>query len=377
MQPPENDRFTAADLTEVLRAAAPEVRHLGLRDGDGSAHSGEPRAVRSRVRDALGAPLDFPPVVDATVPGDRIALAADPNVPGLSSVLQACVEILGRRTGQPPDVVLWREATSRQIAALKQTLGDTAEVHRHAPDDRSQLSYLAADAAANPIYLHRILVDADFVLPIIASRRMDRSAGQDPTGLFPHFADSDSRRRFLESASGSAAAEDPLEVDWLLGIQVMVSVCADAEGMPGAVRAGTPARIQAETAGEGSTGGEPAAMVVASLDGDATQQTWANATRAISAARRHVTAGGTIVLWSAIADPPPDDWAATIDDVLAEHRVLAHSRIDRDTIEGLSLGFVEGRDELRRLGAGYPHIGLLRAAQFAGTTLQPESVADG
>jgi hypothetical protein len=144
----------------------------------------------------------------------------------------------------------------------------------------------------------------------------------------------------------------------------------------------------------------PAApLVIASLDGDGQQQSWCNAARAIAAASRYAQPGATIVLWSAIEEPPtsrllnltdleptpvdenlPEDddfpvWdgstesARTLARVASEHRLLIHSRLDEETIESMGLASIESPKELARLSGSFESCGVLRAAQFAGTTI--------
>jgi hypothetical protein len=144
----------------------------------------------------------------------------------------------------------------------------------------------------------------------------------------------------------------------------------------------------------------PAApLLIASLDGNAQQQSWCNAARATAAASRYVQAGGTIVLWSAIDDPPSgrlldladgknaaheeigpaeDDFPAwdesmesaqTMARIATEHRLLIHSRLDEETIESMGLASVQSPRELSRLSRSFESCGVLRAAQFAGTTI--------
>lgn len=410
MKPQQATSVSSAGLVEMLADAT--AGRLWEFPGPGARRPD----TASRVAEALRDPAGFPPVTEATVPGDRIALAVDPNVPELASVLRGCVATLWK-PGEPPiEIVCWEEATGEAIDGLATSLRDldtsakdSVRVHRHRAADRGSLSYLAADASANPIYLSRVLVDADFVLPVVAHRSLDRTHQQDPTGLFPNFSDSSSRRRFLglDTADRSAPGPlqpgplqpGPLEVDWLLGVLVMLAVRPDADGNAGDVWAGTPQAINdappfAETSSPEPPG--PAPLVVACLDGDEHQQTWGNVTRALAAARRFVSPGGTIVLWTGLAGPPPqglagdeesihesDDssplppWdeaaelAPTLQAITAEHRVLLHSRLDPDLVESMSLGVIDRLDELRRVSAGHESVGLLRAAQFAGTTLHP------
>ncbi|NND96701.1 MAG: hypothetical protein HKN47_05160, partial [Pirellulaceae bacterium] len=138
-------------------------------------------------------------------------------------------------------------------------------------------------------------------------------------------------------------------------------------------------------------------LVVISLDGDSQQQTWCNASRAIASAAKHLEPGGVIVLWSEIDAAPKagqlgsgggdnlskdreqsgdgfpiwDDGIAsaeTIGRVGTDHRLLVHCQVDRDSIESLGLGFVGSAEELERLSEAFESCGVIRAAQFAGTT---------
>ncbi len=420
MKSPDPQRVCSAELPEVLSASVsgevweffPARREAKPAGGDAAAGA----------MAALRAPIDSPAAADATIPGDRIALAVDPNVPELAGVVRGCVDTLWE-PGEPRlQLVLWEEASQGVLEELSRTCGDRVEVLRHRCDDRPSLSYLAADAEANPVYLNRALVDADFVLPVVAHRSLDRASCQDPAGLFPHFSDSATRRRFLLEQRPAEPPQETIEVDWLLGVQLVLSVRSDPNGKAGEIWAGTPRAIAADLPARAEpltsedalsdslkdpwdTERPQAALVVASLDGEASQQTWSNATRAIAAASRYAAPGGTIVLWSGLSEPPPrglgrriqqESWkppkstgrasdgdasltpwdqaaelAPILQTVLSEHRVLIRSRLEREMLESISFGSLQGLDELRRLSAQHSSVGVLRAAQFAGTSLHP------
>lgn len=363
---------------------------------------------------ALQRPADFPPIEAAIVPGDRVALAVDPNAPNVADVVLGALRAVKSTEAGEVDVILWDEATDETVAAVRQVVGNLAETFRHSPTDRAALRYLGADEFADPIYLNRRLVDADFVLPIVAARPMDTLGGQDLTGIFPAFADSISRKRFLDSqtpgsdtSTRKGTASDPtLEPAWLLGVQIMISVVSRNRGDAGQVLAGTTESIRKQLKPTRRLPDEfpPAApLVIASVDGDQQQQTWSNAARAVAAASRFAQDEGTIVLWSAISEPPSnrllalmenaeskpepaeevaergDDedfpvWdetvnvARTLARVALENRLLIHSQIDSEWIEGMGLGSVNSSDELTRLSQSFEACGVLRAAQFEGTT---------
>ena len=127
------------------------------------------RDVVGETVQALQRPDDFPPLDAALVPGDRVALAIDPNVPQIESVVEGVLRLFDAADTSEIELVLWDEAIDETIDRLESVAGDRL-VLRHRSDIRESLSYLAADIDADPIYLNRAIVDADFVLPIVAVR---------------------------------------------------------------------------------------------------------------------------------------------------------------------------------------------------------------
>lgn len=367
-----------------------------------------------RTVEALKQPLDFPPVADALVPGDRVALAVDPNLPELVDIVTATAMNLRESGAEAVDVVLWDEAKEETLSQLREqlqregtSLSGRCEVLRHDSADRESLRYLAADDDGEPLYLNRAVVDADFVLPVVAERPLDALSPCDPAGVFPALADSASRCRYRDALRGAGNETVQPEIAWLLGVHVLMSVTADACGRAGRIVAGTPQAVRQQVGPAPRRPDEfppDAALIVASLDGDTQQQTWANAARAVAAASRYAEPGGTIVLWTEIDQPLGDAsvrlgdssasmsdseeklgsdgfplWeshvgvARTFERVAAEHRILLHSRLDAETVEAMELGVVRSPEELRRVSSSFASCGILRAAQFAGSTDTPAS----
>jgi hypothetical protein len=368
--------------------------------------------VAKQTFEALQRPFDFPSVEASIVAEDRVALAVDPNIPGILEVIQGTINALERTAAGAIDIVVGDEAQDETVDAIENLVGDAIDVVRHHSSDRESVRYLGASELADPIYLNRRIVDADFVLPIVAGRPLDISSAHDLTGVFPAFADSASKRRHREQVCQSqpqGESANPQEACWLLGVQIMISVTANSNGEVAQVIAGTTDAVRKQLTPLRRMPDEfppSAALVIASLDGSAQQQSWWNAARAVAAASRYVDSGGTIVLWSAIDDPPSgrllslDDeralqaeedlqegedfpiWdestgpAQTLARIASEHRVLIHSRLEDQTIESMGLGSVSSREQLAQLSQSYESCGVLRAAQFAGTTFDiPHRVA--
>ena len=122
------------------------------------------------VRQALASPLEFPPLARAVVPGDKVVLALDrgvPQSPELLSGAVACCSWPGcwRKTSRwlrrPRPM---RDAAIRLSCPARRRDSIATEVHD--PKQRDSFSYLGATSDAKPIYINRVIYDADFVISI-------------------------------------------------------------------------------------------------------------------------------------------------------------------------------------------------------------------
>lgn len=371
--------------------------------------------VAEAARQALQQPEGFPPLADAIVSGDRVALAVDPNIPQLAEVIRGAVAAIGDTDAASIEVVLWDEASDALVERLREQSDQRTSIVRHDSVSRESLRYLSAAKSADPIYLNRHLIDADVIVPIVLARSLDRRRGNDATGIFPQLSDSATRLRHHHARNlpRGNANEDLTELGWLLGVQVVLLVTPNRDGQVGTLVAGTVEAVAnrtsniADHAAEKPAGDEfpaTAPVMVAFLAGDEQQQTWINAARALDAASRCVSEDGTLVLWTEMQtspsstlqqlpeSPQPDsEFTASEeepfphwDDSLApsqvlsrlidDHRVLIHSRIEPDVIESMGMGVIADLRELERLTRSFPACGVLQAAQFAGTALLTPSI---
>ena len=385
--------------------------------------------VANATREALRAPADFPPLTAAIAPGDRIALAVDPNVPDVCEVIRGVLLEIELADVETIDIVLWDETDDALLQQLQSEFETIAHVIRHDSQKRDLLRYLGADIDADPIYLNRFLADADLVLPILAARPGDAVGDNELSGVYPMLADSNTRLRHqkaLQQPRAKKKTSNESHVGWMLGVQVLLAVASTPDGDVGGIFAGTPeaTRRWFERPRHSEDDFPPAApLVIATIEGSSQQNSWANLARAISAAVNHTTPGGTIVLWSELDHPPSDrlvlrlssdreleDLSSSFDEdenreglsessllgqsedgftiwddsiaisdaverVRSEYRLLLHSKLGSEVAESIGLGAVESLDALEHLSRSFESCGILRAAQFAGGTF-PRLVAD-
>ena len=167
-----------------------------------------------------------------------------------------------------------------------------------------------------PIYLNRLLTDADVVLPI-GCLRCEPAIDYHGMfgGLFPTFSGRQTQDKLFASAvahaeRGEARSREKIqEAGWLLGVQFTVQVVPGPGGEALRVLAGMPADVfqAGQTACQEAwscTVPRPAQLVIAAIDGPESEQTWDNVARALANARRVVSAGGAIALCTSLDIPP-------------------------------------------------------------------------
>ena len=385
-------------MTLVLRYGAGEAIHVDpppdARVTDLTAPPGEALAdPAAAVESALADPLDFPPMAQATVRGDRVVLAVDADVPQLPSVVAGAVRALLAGDVFPEDItVVLAPTASRRVedkptSLLPPSIAAEVKVAEHDPGDRESLSYLAASKENRPIYVNRLLFDADMVLPI-GCLRPETALGYLGVcgGVFPAFSDEETRQRFrspnwAESAVHRRRYQEESEgTTWLLGIQMILQVVPGLEDTILHVLAGqgTSVAEQGHRLCEDAWThqiAERAGLVVASIEGGQDEQTWDNLARALFAALAAVSDDGAIVLCTDLRCAPspalqhlavPDDDQSILRDIrhdrspdaltaalLIEARnrakVYLMSGLDEATVEELGIGFVTHEEEINRL----------------------------
>ncbi|MBI3839602.1 MAG: DUF2088 domain-containing protein [Planctomycetia bacterium] len=376
------------------------------------AHCDAPRGepllnVAEAVDHALTAPLEFPPLSQAALPGDKVVLALSQGVPQAPTIVARTIEVLLTNGVSAPDITLLHTLADLEAGAPDPLEQLTAEVRgsitrsTHDPTDRRSLSYLAATAQAKPIYINRAIHDADLVLTI-GCLRLDESLGYHgiSSNLFPTFSDEANLRRYrsgksCESADRKRLRKEADEVSWLLGVQFTIQVVPGAGTQILHVLAGELEAVFREgselcAAAWSYRVPRRADLVIATIEGDATQQTWDNFARAMAAASHCVSPGGAIAICTDLAQPcgaalqqligaedldavldeigkqgPADALAATrLAKAIQRGKVFLISRLADELIEDLGMVPLAG-EQISRLAARYDGSIVLANAQHA------------
>ena len=370
---------------------------------------------------ATQSPLDFPPLRQATVPGDHIVIALGPAVPQAPDVVAAIVPELMSGGAAPEDITILCEHTSSQTAApdprrqLPQEVRDAVRLVTHDPAHQESLSYLAADAQGAPIYLNRLLCDADLVVPVGCLRveHSEKQNGRHPgiwnDTLYPTFSDRSTLDHLApngvplsvgQSAHRHRAVD---QVAWLLGVQITAQVIPASGDSALSILAGAPEAVFRE--GESHCRSawqrqvpQRASLVVAGIGGGKWSQTWSNVGRALEAAMRVVSDDGAIVLCTELEEPlgpalkllaqsadhesihnrlkkmrsADAPLARLLADSLDHTTIYLLSKLPEEIVSSVGFAYVADPHEISRLATHHESCVLLPDAQYAWPTVAGE-----
>jgi hypothetical protein len=334
-----------------------------------------------------------PPLAAHVVAGDRVVVAIAETVPQAAPAMAAVREVfLG--AGLDPDHVTFLRAGPLAVDDAAACAADVAggqggtAPDRFDPAAEAATAYLAADSAGQPLYLARLLVDADVVLAVGAWNWNAALGGPSVEGeLWPTFSRLATRRAFVKSLArrGRRALpswrDDVRDVTWQLGVAASLRLVPGAAGALHAACFGTPAdaaaRARAAAGGWRPRPDAPADLAIVSLSDP--RAGFDAVTRAVAAASRVTRRGATIcvagrfavgpgivflrwrqgaplvpLLREALASGDPclaADALATrlFARALGDRRVVLLSDLDESTVEDLGFGHAASPEVVERL----------------------------
>lgn len=358
---------------------------------------------------ALAAPLDYPPLAAATVPGDRIAITLANDLPQPAQLVAGAVQALLHAGVEPSHITLLQSRT-----ALDRGVGDArsgldpqiaAEITYviHDPTDRPQLALLGPSARNEGIYLNREICEADLVLPI-GVQRLEEAADYRGAyaGLYPTFSDQHTIDRhhtidYLQSAAErTRRREEADEVGWQLGSRLVLQVVPGPGEEILHVLAGDVDTVMAEGQRRAVANWQyhlprRASLVVASIEGSPAQQSWESVARALAAALRVVSVEGAVALCTDLATGPgpalmslaeTEDLESALHVIQRTHSIDAESawqlaqalrrgtvyllsQLNEELVESLGMAPVEQPSQIGRLPQRFDSCIVLANAQHA------------
>ena len=399
--------FFARHIIAVPRISLisdPESLQLNLPDGTlvtechGPPGVADDAAVRL-LAEAVARPAHGPPLAAHVVPGDRVVVAIAGSIPQPTAVRRAVAECLDAAGVEPDGIAFLQAAPLDDAEPYGDAGGPVGE--RFDPGPESATAYLAADAAARPLYLARQLVDADVVVAIGGFGWDAAVGGRSLEGeLWPCFGRDENRRQLVVGIArrGRAALVDWRsalhDITWQLGVCASLRLVAGRSGSLHAARFGLPeeaARLARDAADAWRPAvHEPADLTVATLSAGRTNL--GAAIRAIAAAARATHPEGTICVVGPIQEPPGivlSRWrqgapllplvreaVASRDDALVadavhtrqlaralgERRLVLQCGLEESVVEDLGFGHAAGPEAIERLAHRADHVLVLHEA---------------
>jgi|GEM_PF-2220101 len=316
---------------EIANAAA-------VRLGFHSAATG-PDDVVAAARAALAAPLEYPSLTQAVVPGDQVVVVLERGVPHGTEIATAVAEHLVEAGFDPDDITLLQADAAIQTATLpirtaaavltgeavnagevgppsQGRAAGQVRVTTHDPNNRDSLAYLTNTPSGRPIYLNRMLLDADMIIPIGCYRGDLSWSYRGLYGsLYPTFSNDATHARYrnphMLDTRDEVFAKSQREVDSvgrLAGMQFTVQVLPGPVDEVAEILAGETSAVarRAETWWNSAWRNprpEPAEVVVVALAGPHSRN-WSALGRALEMATALVEEGGSILVCSDLEHAP-------------------------------------------------------------------------
>ena len=354
-----------------------------------------PERLAEHVRVALEQPLGYPPLCEATVPGDQVVVTLQQGLPMVRQLLagtSAALRDAGVEVSQA-SVLVTQPAPQSNDTLDQLTAESGLHSMHHDPADEDDCSYVGVTQSGQALRVNRQLGDADIVLPVgLTLADLDEQNCDKFCGLFPHYCDQATVARYQDGKYAENAKhrrdqhQEIEESGWLLGVGMTVQVVPGADGTVAAVLAGEPTAVaQAATDKyrdiwhrEVPRRGD---LVIASITGAADQQTWQDFARALAAAESVLEPGGAIAICSQLAEMPGpslsrlscnddlaqierelrrDKFADTctalhLAQALERGPIYLHSQLESEVVENMGLAPIGTESELSRLAESYRH----------------------
>jgi len=364
--------------------------------------------LSARVRSALAHPLDFPPLTQAVLPDDRVALTLDAATPEASALIAETWRELAQREVSPEHVVIV-QPDSGLIGTLEDPRSGLSDDVRervawklHDPSKRDACRYLGTSAGGERIYLASEVVEADLIVTI-GWMSFDPILGYRGTNsvLYPGLSQSDSVNRAYGQGHQELHPNDdrPIrqmidEIGWLLGTQFSIQVIPGQGTGVSHVLAGAAESVLRKGQELLSKNwfvelDSRPQIVVLAVDQDAGGHGWQQVGAALQTARNLVACGGSIIVLTELNEElgagldlvrkamspsdairplrtllPPDLLVATHLAAAADWaKVYFLSRLESDLVEELFLIPLEEHREIERLLADDQTCVFLNSAQ--------------
>lgn len=261
--------------------------------------------VADAISTALETPINFPGVESCLVQGDQVAIALGDGLNHCPQLIRGAVQALGAAGVTPEHITVVLNDQANAELLKNESLGVNVVLHN--PRDEKEHCFLGVNGAEQPLVISRHLFDADFVLPLTQATGPKEGVSASPfQGLFPEFSDQEAQKYYQQLSLKKRRAEVE-HVGRLIGAPLSVQVVNGPAGTIAGIFVGTAQEVafRGEKLAQqvwSRTAPHVASLVIATISGDARQQTWDNVATALSAAGELVDDHGGVVLCTELAE---------------------------------------------------------------------------
>ena len=358
--------------------------------------------LNAGLRSAFKDPIMYPTFAESVFAGDTVVIVLQDDIQFPQEILESLVSQFEESNVSPADIsVVISEATAKTLGvepAVYQLPPETKDEQPpllfplkfgfnsiqcqvHDPSNVAGLAYLAANEAGDPVYVNRLLVESDVVIPVAAALPGDSSRQIDC--IYPVFSGEVAKERLASSdISGLAKQLEIALANDTLGSFFIVQIVDGPGGKLSQVFCGERTRTTAkarETANQNWSFEYEceAEMVVASIESDAQRQTWDDVVESILLADRVMVGDGPIVVLSEVSKKPSrpiakalqaqfedgptgktTDRLRALAGVVESRSVFLKSRLAPSVVEDLGLAPLDSVQQVNRI-AGAVSSGLV------------------
>lgn len=332
------------------------------------ASGAESLEIGQTVRDALAQPIDYPALHHAVMPGERVAIVIHRAIPQVVLVANILAEELVNALGCEVQLLFPQNPAHGQDPSLCESSAITSLVHD--PDEQNQLAIIGIDRQDNPLYVNRVLFDADVVIPLTCYTARDADDGIVDC-VVPQFLGRSQQNNFEEATNAHRRGMVRL-VNENLGMFVAAQAVLGPGGDIRGVLIGekTAVRRQAQRLLEQYWKlpiGDRYPVVIVSLEGPAGSQTWEQFAAALMTAQQCACPGAALVVYSQLSSKPRGEWRAAFDpemrgsgkklsetlrrlaQIAADHPIYLISAMKDADVESLGMGPINELTELHRI----------------------------
>jgi hypothetical protein len=362
--------------------------------------------IKSMLGAAVKSPIMYPPLAESVFAGDTVAIVVQNDLPEARAILEALVEclcglsiaatdvsiVISKQTADAmsidPRVYRMPDETKDEQPPVRFPLSFgfneiVCQVHDASND--AGLAYLNANEDGDPVYVNRLLVDADVVIPIGFVEPGDDTRQTDC--IYPDFSAVAAQDRFANgNPNGLACRSEVALANDMLGSFFSIQLVSGPGGELAEVLCGertrtkTAAREKVNERWTFEYSGVPE-VVLASIETEPENQTWDDVVEAVLTSSQLISGKGPIIVLSDLSSKPnkkirkallsqfddgPEKKSSaklrSLAGVVAERSIFLKSELPAAAVEELGLGNLDSVEQVSRVAEPFQLGVLIRDA---------------